>query len=259
MKRETLSRHRGVNLTCLLTLTSHLAVPGRPPQKATSSSDAPDAKHSTKAVQAPPKTKKNRGSYVNWDKCKHRAARLAVVNNLVLTGDVTEAIKTAQITHPTIIVKRQTALSWLHKLQDAASSQNNDNMMDKTLSQFDRDANPLEPVEINGRIGLTSFGDQEFLQTISIARDNRNTGMPRKELIGIIAELAGVNKKMAENHLDYLIRSKHLPNLKKNGCVVHAQATTTNRTAVTMEKLLRTHTCQEEGQCVCVVYQSFFC
>jgi hypothetical protein len=209
--------------------------PGRPPKKATSSSDAPDANHSTEAIQAPPKTKKNRGSYVNWDKGKHRASRLAVVNNLVLTGDVTEAIKAAQITHPTIIVKRQTALSCLSKLQDTASSQNNDNMMGKIPSQFDRDANPLESVEINGRIGLTSFGDREFLQTIIIARDNRNAGMPRKELIGIIAELAGVNKKTAENHLDYLIRSKQLPNLKNNGRVVHAQATTTNRTAVTTE------------------------
>jgi exosome complex RNA-binding protein Csl4 len=72
--------------------------------------------------------------------------------------------------------------------------------------------------------------------------------MPRKEIICVVAELCGVSFKTAENHFDYLIRSKQLPELKKDGRVVTAQVTTTNRTAVTTEKLLRTHMSQEEGE-----------
>jgi hypothetical protein len=72
--------------------------------------------------------------------------------------------------------------------------------------------------------------------------------MPRKEVISVIAEIASVPVKNAENHLDYLIRSKKLPELKNNSRIVRAQATTTNRTAVTTEKLLRTHKSQEEGE-----------
>lgn len=105
---------------------------------------------------------------------------------------------------------------------------------------------------------MTSLADRKFLETIIIARDNRNAGMPRKELIGIIAEFAGVSFKTAENHLDYLFRKRHLPNLKSYGRVVRAQATTTNRMAVTTEKLLRTHSSQEEGES-CYLFYAMSC
>ena len=68
-----------------------------------------------------------------------------------------------------------------------------------------------------------------------------NRGMSRKEMIVLIAELFGVTYKTAENHFDYLIKSKQLNELKRGGRVVAAQATTTNRTAITSQKLLRTH------------------
>ena len=47
--------------------------------------------------------------------------------------------------------------------------------------------------------------------------------------------------KTAENHYDFLICSNKLPQLKRGGRVVSAQATTTNLTAITTAKLLRTH------------------
>ena len=56
--------------------------------------------------------------------------------------------------------------------------------------------------------------------------------MTQKEVISVIAELGNVAFKAAENHHDYLIRSKKLLQLKNNGRVVTAQTTTTNRTAV---------------------------
>ncbi len=72
--------------------------------------------------------------------------------------------------------------------------------------------------------------------------------MSRKEAISIVANLGGVNLRTAENHFDYLICSKQLPKLKNNGRVVVAQETTTYQTAVTTEKLLRTHISQTEGK-----------
>ncbi len=72
--------------------------------------------------------------------------------------------------------------------------------------------------------------------------------MAQKEVISVITELGNVAFKAVENHFNYLIRSKKLPQLKNNGRVVTEQATTTNQTAVMTEKLLRTHALQEEGE-----------
>jgi len=83
--------------------------------------------------------------------------------------------------------------------------------------------------------------DRELLQHIAKSRDEMNLGMSRKEMIVLIAELFGVPYKTAENHFNYLIKSKQLNELKRGGRVVAAQATTTNCTAITTQKLLRTH------------------
>ena len=66
-----------------------------------------------------------------------------------------------------------------------------------------------------------------------------NCGMSRKEMIVSISELFGIPYKTAENHFNYLIKSKQLYDLKCGGHVVATQATTTNRTAITTQKLLR--------------------
>ena len=65
--------------------------------------------------------------------------------------------------------------------------------------------------------------------------------MYRKEMISSISELEGTNVKTAENHYDFLIRANKLPQLKRGGRVVSAQATTTNRAEITTAKILRTH------------------
>ena len=88
---------------------------------------------------------------------------------------------------------------------------------------------------------LTTRNDRELLQSIAKQRDEMNRGMTRKDMIVLISELHSTDQKTAENHFDYLIRAKALPDLKKGGRVVTAQATTTNRTAITTKKLLRTY------------------
>ncbi len=68
-----------------------------------------------------------------------------------------------------------------------------------------------------------------------------NEGMTRKEMITLMSKLFSVLSKAAENHVDYLIKSKQFPELKRGGRVLSAQATTTNRTAITTQKLLQTY------------------
>ncbi len=73
-----------------------------------------------------------------------------------------------------------------------------------------------------------------MLQSIATSKNEMNKGMTRKEMITLMSELFSVSSKEAENHFDYLIKSKQFPELKRGGHVVSAQATTTNRTAITM-------------------------
>ena len=49
------------------------------------------------------------------------------------------------------------------------------------------------------------------------------------------------NLKVAENYLDYLIRIKKLGKLKKEGRVITAQATTSERSQINVEQKLRWH------------------
>ena len=64
-------------------------------------------------------------------------------------------------------------------------------------------------------------------------RDTENRGMSRKEVIQIISDL-GHSKLLvqADNHLDYLIRSKRLTHLKRQGQVVKYQATNAERSQI---------------------------
>ena len=56
---------------------------------------------------------------------------------------------------------------------------------------------------------LTTKEDCEWLANIAAFRDKNNNGMPRAEMISLISELSTAkNLKQAENHFDYLIRSK---------------------------------------------------
>ena len=228
---------------------------GRPPKSKApeTSTTAADAEVASSAADLPPppqsdkKSRSSRGSYNSYDGGEFKAAKSAVLAHLAVNSDVAAAIKAVAPLYPTILLKRQTVNSWLKKMKNDSISEMNGDDKHKTLVEYDRhvatDVDDHKPKGV-----LTSSADREFLQSVIKARDDRNAGMPRKEIISIIAELANTNMKTAENHLDYLIRSKKLPELRNSGRVVRAQPTTTNRTAVTTEKLLRTHASQEEGE-----------
>ena len=100
-----------------------------------------------------------------------------------------------------------------------------------------------------GGRGLTSNDDREMIQSIAANCDNKNDGLTRKGIIQLVTKFTGSTYEKAKEHYKYLVRSGKLNKLKRGGRTVKAQATTTNRTAVTTEKLFRTYLSQEEGKC----------
>ena len=88
----------------------------------------------------------------------------------------------------------------------------------------------------------------EFLQEVSVARDLANNGMTRLEIVNLIKELTGMNcQKKAENCWDHLVKKRQRKSLKSGGRVKKAQATTTKRTAITVEQQHRWHSTINSG------------
>jgi glycyl-tRNA synthetase alpha subunit len=57
--------------------------------------------------------------------------------------------------------------------------------------------------------------------------EEAQNGMSCKEVIQFIMKLTSTTKKTCENHFDWMIKNKHLPELKNFGQVKKAQAVTT--------------------------------
>jgi hypothetical protein len=115
------------------------------------------------------------------------------------------------------------------------------------VSKYDMFACPTEHNKEDAS-ALTTKEDRELLQSIAKSRDEMNRGMTRKEMVSLIFVLFRASNKAAENHFDYLVRHKKFPELKCGGRVVKAQATTTNRTAIMTQKLLRTYTSDRRSE-----------
>ena len=73
----------------------------------------------------------------------------------------------------------------------------------------------------------------KYVEDSIVKRDTANLEISRKEVIQVISEI-GQEKLFvqAENHLDYLIHTKRMKNLKRLGRVVVAQETTTERSQI---------------------------
>ena len=81
------------------------------------------------------------------------------------------------------------------------------------------------------RKSLLSLDEIAFLQNVIQYRDEANQGMTRDEVISLIMT--------CENHLDYLIRTGRLSDLKRGGRVTKAQATTVKRSQINVEQQRR--------------------
>ena len=239
------ARHKG-------TLYGYMKAPKGRPTKGTPKPSSNET--STEATVPPPqssvsaistKPKINRGSYTKGGKTYERAMAVGIASLLLSGGKMAQAKAAIEEEFPGMYggtIKRQTLHNrYLKKL--TVLKKEEDHEIDDDLDMFDR-RNAKNEVSL----GLTNESDIQLIQSIAQARDDNNCGMSRKEAITFLSELKGVTWKTAENHYDHLIRSNKLTKLKNGGRVVSAQSTTTQRTAVTTEKLLRTYQTVSQGK-----------
>lgn len=115
-----------------------------------------------------------------------------------------------------------------------AANKHNIRTQDVTYEQFWEDSKPKNPPL------LWSPNQVSFLQEAIVSRDNGNNPITRHEVIQLITEISQTfDEVKAKNHFDYLIREGRLTILKRGGRVLTAQATTTKRSAITMEQQWR--------------------
>ena len=95
---------------------------------------------------------------------------------------------------------------------------------------------------------LLSDEDISLLASAIVHRDETNKPMSRKEAITLVQQLSQCHEpKTAENHYDYLVRTKRLVGVKNDGKTVKAQTTTDKRSQINVEQQLRWHTTVEEA------------
>jgi hypothetical protein len=71
--------------------------------------------------------------------------------------------------------------------------------------------------------------------------------MMQSKAISLIMELTQTfDNKKCENHLDYLIKNKKIPGLKRGGCVVTAQKTTVNHSQIYYSQAAVTLACHHQ-------------
>ena len=182
----------------------------------------------------PGKTSGNgRSSYNKYDEGNKAGAMALMVTEMLSNGGAYAAAKKEAVSkfgERASVISRGTVISRYKKAKKKAEDQ-------AAADEHDYDVFDRHKANENSG-GLTSSETQGYLQSVAVTRDKNNKGMTRKEMIQFIAQLEHCKLKTAENHYDYLVRSKKLNKLKKGGRVVTAQATTTNRTTVTTAKLL---------------------
>ena len=80
-----------------------------------------------------------------------------------------------------------------------------------------------------------------FIADIAKCRDKAQIGMPHKEVIQLMKQLTLATSKQCDNHLNYLVRMKKIPELKSHGRVQRAQAMTTKHSCIQIEQQLCWH------------------
>jgi len=88
---------------------------------------------------------------------------------------------------------------------------------------------------------LTKESTRAIIAQTAKRRDEAQIGMTRKEIIRLMMHLTGGTSDQCENHYDYLISRKKMPELKNHGRVERAQHTTTKRSCIRIEQQFRWH------------------
>ena len=186
------------------------------------------------ATIVPDKPTTSRGKYKNWKLEQYKSA-LDRAAEASLNGDDPQLAAGADIIIPGATLRKRV------KEIKATLSERKGAEYYLYLRDFERGSNR------DSTRCLTSELDRSYIQQLIVLRDMHNNGMTRSEVIGLIQKLATCSFAKAEQHWYYCRRKKLFPELKNHGAVRSAQATTTKRSGVTTEKLLRWHGTVDEA------------
>jgi hypothetical protein len=185
------------------------------------------------AAPAPSKTSTgSRGPYINWKIEPFKSALDRATEASLKDLDPQEAA--GDIIIPSATLRRR-----IQEMTTTASAMKGSEYL--YLKDFDRGVNQYSTRS------LTSELDRAYIQQLIVLRDMHNNGMTRTEVIALIQKLATCSFAKAEQHWYYCRRMKFFTELKNHGAVRSAQATTTKRSGVTTEKLLRWHGTVDEA------------
>ena len=158
--------------------------PTKPKEKPSSTAHAapPAQDPVTVITPAKPRQKKRKKKHTNWKVGIHRDAMAVALESMHVQGNAQRAIAAAQEKYPTVIIPRQTLDSKYLKYKQDMLAMTNDDDDGLDLDQFDR-SKVVKDSGNNNKPSLTTDSDIKFLQDIAVARDNRNCGMSRQEMI----------------------------------------------------------------------------
>ena len=163
---------------------------------------------------------KGRGTYTNWALPENRDALDAAVLAKINQEDPQAA---ASKVNPLISIPRGT----LNREVNLELKRREMLLEAEDHHEDDYDIFDPKAEELTSR-SLTNQKFRDLLQSIINSCDDRNDGMGQKDVITTIADLHNVTfKTYAENHYNYLVRNKKLPNLERGGRIVTAEAATT--------------------------------
>jgi hypothetical protein len=113
-------------------------------------------------------------------------------------------------------------------------------------SNLTNDAKPPAWLNSGGSTMTTSDGwslmsepMRAFIAGIAKCCDETQIGMSRKEVIQLMKLLTLATTMQCDNHFDYLVRMKKMPELKNHGRVQRAQAMMTKRSCIQLEQQLQ--------------------
>ncbi len=88
---------------------------------------------------------------------------------------------------------------------------------------------------------LTTAKMRELIANTIKFHDETQNRMTRKEVNQLLVQLTGGSAKLCKKYYDWMICAKKLPQLKNNGRVQYAQATTTKHACIQVEQQLHWH------------------
>jgi hypothetical protein len=161
------------------------------------------------------------------------AARQEAVEFYVSTGGKFPTRGDALLTNqPIINIPKRTIKRDAEKLSHTNKPKENNS----TPARLNSGGNAVVMASHDNSRSLTSESTRAFIAQTAKRRNEAQIGMTHKEVIHLMMHLTGGTSDQCENHYDYLIRKRKMPELKNHGRVQRVQQTMTKCSCIRIEQ-----------------------